>query len=521
MEIDIPNFWCDWLKQFYQNFKEIPIKMVSEKTDKIAVIIEPRKHPLLKYVVFNFMKLLAPYGWGLHIFCGSDSENFCLNILDQLGLKYQPNIALSTLNLDNLTEFEYNSFLKSIEFYNHIINDPEYIIIFQTDTILLNGDMSFFINKGYDFVGAPWKHSPENGCNGGLSLRNIKTVKRFLNNINNINNINYTSFLYENEDGFFSFTNSKQFYIPSFNIKKLFSSETIWSQNPKGLHASWKYQDNKILKKFLYRKLNTFKKIQLNREYKTCNICIACHIGTYKIWDNIKSYIHILQNQKYDFDLWFTVNISENRKRLKTEILKYFPKSKILFIPNRGLDIGGFFYLLKELFIKNYNYDYILKIHTKNDKYWRDMCTIPILDLEKIYSLFKKDTNTGLICTKEYFVKDENIDKNIYHLSDIFAKFKYKEQPDIYFQKGAIFWCRFNILKELYKENILWIINRLNDKYSYDINWMRLNDEKNIGNILWKKANLKFYIRDGMFEHSLERFLSFSIKYLGYHINTI
>ena len=49
-----------------------------------------------------------------------------------------------------------------------------------------------------------------------------------------------------------------------------------------------------------------------------------------------------------------------------------YPNSHILIIPNKGMDIGGFFYALKDIFSKNYSYRYILKLHTKTNDQWRD-----------------------------------------------------------------------------------------------------------------------------------------------------
>lgn len=51
----------------------------------------------------------------------------------------------------------------------------------------------------------------------------------------------------------------------------------------------------------------------------------------------------------------------------------------------------------------------------------------------------------------------------------------------------------------MYNDNLEWILESLNDSNTYDLSWMRLNDEKVFGNILWegvKNAN-RFYIRDG------------------------
>ena len=67
--MSIPEFWSNWLHLFYDKVKhKITSEIIKDCTDpetnnssikKTAVIIEPRKHPLLKYVLANFMYFLV------------------------------------------------------------------------------------------------------------------------------------------------------------------------------------------------------------------------------------------------------------------------------------------------------------------------------------------------------------------------------------------------------------------------------------------------------------------------------
>jgi hypothetical protein len=252
---EIPEYWSKWLSSFYEKIKDR--SMYTDKNiDKICVIVEPRKHPLLKYVIYNFMYLLAPYGWGLHVFCGLENVEFCLDILKTLEAHNKlKHVEITSVNKNNLDMDEYNILLTNEGFYKAISSLAKYVLIFQTDTILLDGDLSFFIEKGYDFVGAPWKHSPEKGCNGGLSLRNREKIieicksKPFY-----IYNTGKKNIPCDNEDGFFSFTHADSLNIPSLEEKKQFAMETIWSDNPKGLHKTYSYFDNEQIKSFLAKK---------------------------------------------------------------------------------------------------------------------------------------------------------------------------------------------------------------------------------------------------------------------------
>jgi hypothetical protein len=111
-------------------------------------------------------------------------------------------------------------------------------LIFQTDTLLLNDNIDDFIN--YDYIGSPWskdlqwkKNIFENVHigNGGLSLRNvdkmIKILETYPNNI----------MMRFNEDGYFSYFCVKEKYnIPSIEVAMKFSVETIYYENPCGIH---------------------------------------------------------------------------------------------------------------------------------------------------------------------------------------------------------------------------------------------------------------------------------------------
>jgi hypothetical protein len=230
---NMPQYWIDWVSKFTD--KQVCI--TEDVSNKTAVIVEPRKqyHLLLKYVIYNFMYLLSPYGWGLHVFCGKGNKQKVESLLPFRNR----NVLVTELDRSNLTLRRYNLLLTDYKFYESILNKPEYILIFQTDTLLFNGDLSRFMNGEYDFVGAPWKHHPNSGANGGLSLRRLNTMIEICKK--------FKIHPYDSEDGFFSLKVRE----PPFDVKKQFSMETIWSDNPFGLHKAYEYQDMNRLKTLL------------------------------------------------------------------------------------------------------------------------------------------------------------------------------------------------------------------------------------------------------------------------------
>jgi hypothetical protein len=99
----------------------------------------------------------------------------------------------------------------------------------------------YFINKNYDYVGAPWRPGLVGGGlvgNGGLSLRKKSKMLEI------INKIPYNGW---NEDIYFSAITYKVGFnisLPSFEEAKKFSVETVFSHDTFGVHNPWKYLDS-------------------------------------------------------------------------------------------------------------------------------------------------------------------------------------------------------------------------------------------------------------------------------------
>ena len=91
-------------------------------TDKIAVIIEPRKHKLLQSVVCNVMYHLGN-AWNLMIV--SHDIEYVKSLFPK-----QWTFATMMLNKDSITSTEYNQLLKTQSFWEKI--PCENILIFQT-----------------------------------------------------------------------------------------------------------------------------------------------------------------------------------------------------------------------------------------------------------------------------------------------------------------------------------------------------------------------------------------------------
>lgn len=221
--------WDLYLKQ-YENLDHTIFNKIPETTQKYCVIIEPRCHPKLISVIKNFMYLLQEHNWGLIIFYGTNNEQFVQN-----GLTGWKNVKYIKMNVDNLNIEQYNGILLSIRFWETLEDfGCKHSLIFQTDTLLLKSNIDDFLH--YDYVGAPWCIKffdvLEVG-NGGLSLRNVQTMKMLIQK--------YSKYQI-NEDTWFSFmllhekNKNSNIKVPTLEGAKLFSVETLFYKDPIGLH---------------------------------------------------------------------------------------------------------------------------------------------------------------------------------------------------------------------------------------------------------------------------------------------
>jgi hypothetical protein len=229
-----------------------PEESITSDKKYTAVIIEPRKHKALEFVLNNFMENLND-DWGFIIFHSNTNKKMVENIMDTTLAKYKNKTKLINLNIDNkdFTIKEYSTLFYDKTFYHYI--PTETFLIFQTDSIILKENkhkINDFLD--YDYVGAPWPITMgilgkmEVG-NGGLSLRKKSKMLELLNYKKKYNDLiiavnDEKKFgKYIAEDKFFNGYYIKEVNVkkPSFNESKKFSVESIYYDSPFGIHKPW------------------------------------------------------------------------------------------------------------------------------------------------------------------------------------------------------------------------------------------------------------------------------------------
>lgn len=93
----------------------------------------------------------------------------------KLDLTYIPS------NMSTGSQEDISTFLTTLWLYEHVLAPAEWLLVFQTDSMLCANSRQSLNNwLDYDWVGAPWHPSGRFGGNGGLSLRRVSAIIEIL-----------------------------------------------------------------------------------------------------------------------------------------------------------------------------------------------------------------------------------------------------------------------------------------------------------------------------------------------------
>lgn len=152
-----------------------PFEQHPEKR-RAMVIVEPRAHKSLEYVLHNFHQRMPP-SYDLYIFHGETNADFARRAARDIRGRRIRFVRLAT---KNLTPSEYNTLLTTEWFYDQI--NAEHILVFQTDTVMCkNSPHNIQQFERYGYIGCPYNDVIGKGKHwgadhsfygvGGLSMR--------------------------------------------------------------------------------------------------------------------------------------------------------------------------------------------------------------------------------------------------------------------------------------------------------------------------------------------------------------
>lgn len=207
-----------------------------------AIIVEPRKHKALEFVLTNVCECLTP-NWKIVLFHGTTNVEYVTLIVDRLNTLFDNRIKLVNLNINNLNQIEYSKLFatKSI-IYENI--QTEMFLVFQTDSMIFKKNAHLIYDfLEYDYVGAPWlvtNYIPTKNCdfigNGGFSLRNKNKMLEIIEKID----WHQIEFPYNFEDLYFS-TNYNTISVKKPDYKKAltFCVDEVFSETTFACHRVW------------------------------------------------------------------------------------------------------------------------------------------------------------------------------------------------------------------------------------------------------------------------------------------
>lgn len=216
-----------WKKEILNNKKE----------SYTAIMIEPRQHPAMQFVLQNFLENLDSR-WSFILYHGIDNEDWMKTIVGGCSIEDQNRITLRKVVVKNLTLDQYSSIMTNSEFIQRI--PTEMFLVFQTDSMICKPykDLIYEFMK-YDYVGAPWHEVPYGSWktqigNGGLSLRRKSAMLMITNTVP------YSSGY--PEDMYFSEAcDTLKLKKPNWSKAKEFAIEMQPSLKSFGVHRAWRW----------------------------------------------------------------------------------------------------------------------------------------------------------------------------------------------------------------------------------------------------------------------------------------
>lgn len=220
-----------------------------------AVIVEPRKHPALKFVLQNVLDK-TPMNMPVIVIRGTLNGPYVEQIVRDIDSDKR--ITIRNCGKANLPIPAYNKLLLSKRFWTSLPFDV--ILIFQTDSIILSRDRNAICEfLKYSYIGAPSKRFPDKVNNGGFSIRSKRFCLQALQHIVPKRNedVEFREHLYHPKF-------SANYVVPSASTGARFSVESFYHPAPFGVHKPWRHLGPELWKTFIqnFPELETLRLLQ-------------------------------------------------------------------------------------------------------------------------------------------------------------------------------------------------------------------------------------------------------------------
>ncbi len=228
-----------------------------------AVIVEPRKHAALEFVIRN---VVAKVNCPICVYHGSSNKEFVLEILKHLPAN---KITLHDMKVSNLTRDQYSRLLVSKRFWESL--EGRSVLVFQTDSMFLKSPRDIKRYLRYDYIGAPWTHSKHRlkVGNGGFSLRNRRSMMWLIDKYWKSPGLVQLKWHKKAEDVFFALMVNRfkwRFRVPSAHTASTFSVESKFTLGSLAIHKAWKHLSKKRMSVLISKTPELATLVSLNKK---------------------------------------------------------------------------------------------------------------------------------------------------------------------------------------------------------------------------------------------------------------
>jgi lipopolysaccharide biosynthesis protein len=225
-------------------------------------------------------------------------------------------------------------------------------------------------------------------------------------------------------------------------------------------------------------------------------VCVILHLYYIDLWGYFLPYLKIIDT---DIDLFITITDGHSGSftDIHDAVISEFPQAFIYSLPNRGMDVAPFLYVMNQIFLNKVNYDVMIKLHSKKSlahsfelgERWRNQLTDAVLgSLPKLqngyYACIGSDkTMVG----SSAWVQTQNVlgyEQQFFKEEITFSDYE--------FVAGTMFMANFNLIMDWFVQNSVY--ERFYNTFQ------------------------EGYIGDGSIAHQLERILGCLVKLRGNYI---
>ena len=225
-------------------------------------------------------------------------------------------------------------------------------------------------------------------------------------------------------------------------------------------------------------------------------VCVILHLYYIDLWGYFLPYLKIIDT---DIDLYVT--ITDGHSGSFTDILDAvtsdFPQAFIYSLPNRGMDVAPFIYILNQIKLNGMTYDVMVKLHSKKSlahsyelgERWRNQLTDALLgSLQKLQNgYFSCVGSNNTMVGSSAWVQTQNVlgyEQQFFKEEITFNEYE--------FVAGTMFMANFNLIMDWF------IVNNIYERFYNTFQ--------------------EGYVGDGSIAHQLERVLGCLVKVKGNNI---